>query len=86
MVLTGKYEDIAPIIHDQMMKYGGSPSSIPGFKGKPAGTPQSSVPVPSSETRKVAYTETKVSLPVKDFHNYLSSVGMRLTNHYPSLY
>lgn len=63
MVLTGKYEDIAPLIYNEMVKYGASPSSLPGPKGKLSSQQQhSSVPVATSETRKVAYTETKVSI------------------------
>lgn len=54
MVLTGKYEDIAPIIYNEMARYGASPSSIPGPKAK-----HSTVPLPNAETRKVAYAETK---------------------------
>lgn len=64
MVLTGKYEDIAPLIYNEMVKYGASPSSLPGPKGKQSSQQQQqgSVPVATSETRKVAYTETKVSI------------------------
>lgn len=59
MVLTGRYEDIAPIIHNEMVRYGASPSSLSGLKGK---QPQASVPLVTSETRKVAYTEAKVRI------------------------
>lgn len=71
MVLTGKYEDIAPIIYNEMVRYGASPSSLPGPKGsnnKQQNISQSSVPVVTSETRKVAYTETKVSYYHKRIH------------------
>lgn len=66
MVLTGKYEDIAPLIHNEMVRYGVSPSSLPGPKGKISSQQHqhSSVPVVTSETRRVAYTEPKVSLEI----------------------
>lgn len=61
MVLTGKYEDIAPLIQSEMDRYGVSPSSLPDPKAKLSNIPQSTVPVVTSETRKVAYTESRVS-------------------------
>lgn len=75
MVLTGRYEDIAPIIHNEMVKYGASPSSLPGPKGKQS---QTTVPVVTSETRKVAYTESKVSFENRLLSlNYHSSYDQR---------
>lgn len=61
MVLTGKYEDIAPIIYKEMAKYGGSPTDLPGPRGRQSDTPLSSIPVVTSGSKKVAYSETKVS-------------------------
>lgn len=61
MVLTGRYEDIAPIIQNEMLKYGASPASvIPGPTNSRA--KQSSVePVPApifaSETRKAEHKD-----------------------------
>jgi len=62
MVFTGKLEDIAPLINDEMIRYGASPSSLPSLKGKLQNSSQNTVPVVTSETRKVAYTEIEVKL------------------------
>lgn len=80
MVLTGKYEDIAPLIYNEMARYGTPPSSIPDPKGKL--TSQSTVPVVTSETRKVSYTDTKVSFDSnKKYQTLLITTNQLFAKH-----
>lgn len=55
MVLTGKYEDIAPMIYNEMVKYGATPAQLAGPKGSLNSTHGG-----NTETQ-VDYAEKKVS-------------------------
>lgn len=67
MVITGKYEDIVPILYDEMRKYGGGQRDdivIPRTN--------QTTPIVSSEIRRTSHTEAKVSCWIKS-----SSVDLR---------
>lgn len=64
MVLTGRYEDIAPIIQNEMLRYGAPQTTIPGPppRGKQGANESIPVPVISSETKKMERSESRVSI------------------------
>ena len=53
-LVSGPLEDVAPIVKTEKIKYSPSAQQSP--------LPTKSVPVIATETRKVAYTETRVMI------------------------